>query len=78
MYSLSARIWPFINVRRLFCSAGFKIQFRIKGEELEEVAMGFAGRGAGPTITHFPKVIASLGRTVRQLTRFGNILREGA
>ena len=47
-----------------FCSAGHKLQLGIKSVELEEVAMGFAGRRTGPAITDFPKIIAALARTV--------------
>lgn len=61
-----------------FCSAGHKIQLGIKGVELEEVAMGFAGRRTGPAITDFPEVIAALARTVRRLLVLWEILREGA
>jgi len=61
-----------------FCSAGHKIQLGIKGVELEEVAMGFAGRRTGPAITDFPKVIAALAPTVSRLLVLRDILREGA
>lgn len=61
-----------------FCSAGHKIQLGIKGVELEEVAMGFAGRGTGPAITDFPKVIAALARTVSRLLVLREILWERA
>jgi hypothetical protein len=44
-------VWP---VRPFFCSGGHKIQLGIKGVELEEIAMGFAGRRTGPAITDFP------------------------
>ena len=55
-----------------------KIQLGIKGVELEEIAMGFAGRRTGPAITDFPKVIAALARTVSRLLVLRKILREGA
>jgi len=60
-----------------FCSAGHKIQLGIKGEELEEVAMGFAGR-TGPAITDFPKSFAALARNHQPIARSSEILRQGA
>jgi len=63
------------RVRRLFCSAGHKIQLGIKGEELEEVAMGFAGGGQARH-NRFSQNHCGLARTISRLLVPREILRQ--
>src|SRR5208337_487481 len=62
----------------LFGGTRLEIQLRVQGVELEEIAVGLAWRRARPAITDFPKIIAAVSRTVRELLLLGDVLRERA
>jgi hypothetical protein len=58
--------------------AGFKVQARVQSIEVEKVAMGLPGRGAGTSVAQLVKIIRALYGASRDAFNLGNAFADRA
>jgi hypothetical protein len=64
MSSACAKMCPFMAFHLAFVCSGFQIESGIERVELEEIAVGLAGRRARSAISDFAEVVKALPRPI--------------